>query len=90
LEASTRAIGPAPPERVWEHYTSPQRWPQWAPQIVAVEFDAPRIAAGLTGVVRGRLGVRAHFTIVEVDEPDRTWAWRVRVGPVRLWLGHGV
>jgi hypothetical protein len=44
----------------------------------------------VTGQVSGPLGLRVRFVVSEVDEQRRTWAWRVRVGPLRLTLWHGV
>jgi hypothetical protein len=90
VEGGTRAAGPAPAALVWERYAEPARWPGWAPQITGVEASAPRIAPGVTGRVRGPLGLRAAFTITAVDEAARTWAWDVRAGPLRLHLRHGV
>jgi len=84
------ASGPLDPAEVWERYAVPARWPQWAPQITAVTASAPRIAAGVSGRVHGPLGLRVPFVITAVDEHRRTWAWRVRIGPVRLQLRHGV
>lgn len=86
----TRATGPAAAAEVWERYAVPARWPQWAPQVTAVRAGAARIAPGVTGRVHGPLGVRVDFVITEVDERRRTWAWRVRFGPLRLQLSHGV
>ena len=90
MEASTRASGPAAAETVWERYAQPSRWPGWAPQIRDVETRAARIAPGVTGTVRGPLGLPVRFTITAVDEAERRWAWDARVGPVRLHLLHGV
>jgi hypothetical protein len=90
VEAGTAATGPVLAAQVWERYAVPARWPEWAPQIIRVEASGPRIAAGVAGRVRGPLGVRVRFTITEVDEVRRTWAWRVWVGPLVLRLRHGV
>ncbi|MDQ2583749.1 SRPBCC family protein [Saccharothrix yanglingensis] len=90
MEARTRAPGRAPAAVVWERYAEPARWPGWAPQITGVEASARRIAPGVTGRVRGPLGVRVAFTVTEVDPTARTWAWDARIGPVRLRLRHGV
>ena len=84
------ATGPIGPDEVWERYAVPARWSQWAPQITGVEPSAPRLAPGVTGRVRGPLGVRVRFTVTEVDEAARTWAWLARLGPLRLALRHGV
>lgn len=49
-----------------------------------------RIVPGLRGRVRGAFPPAARFVITAVDELERTWSWRVGVGPVRLELDHGV
>ena len=90
MEGSTRATGPVPAAEVWQRYAVPARWPAWAPQIRRVDTSAARIAPGATGYVSGPLGLRVAFTITDVDEARRTWAWDVRLGPVRLHLRHGV
>jgi polyketide cyclase/dehydrase/lipid transport protein len=90
VEASTRASGPVPADEAWERYADPCRWPDWAPQIRRVETAAARITPGATGTVRGPLGLPVRFTITEVDEAARRWAWDARVGPIRLHLRHGV
>jgi hypothetical protein len=35
-------------------------------------------------------GVRAAFAVDAVDHDRRTWAWRVRLGPIVLRLHHEV
>jgi hypothetical protein len=90
VRAGIRVAGPVPATQVWERYAVPARWPGWAPQIRAVRASAPRIAPGVTGRVHGPLGLRVDFVVTEVDEPGRAWAWRVRIGPLRLQLRHGV
>lgn len=90
MEAGTRARGPRAAGAVWEDYADPHRWASWAPQIRRVDTAAARIAPGVTGTVRAPLGVPVRFTVTDVDEAARTWAWDVRVGPVRMHLVHGV
>ena len=90
MERGVRVTGPLPPARAWERYAEPARWAGWAPQIRGVTASAERIAPGVTGRVRGPLGVRVAFVVTDVDEQRRTWAWDVRCGPVRLHLRHGV
>lgn len=82
--------GPDDPDVVWERYAAPDLWPTWAPQITAVDYPLPRIAPGVGGTVHGLAGVRVKFTITQVDEPRRLWAWRVRIGPLRMHLDHTV
>ncbi|MGY1666862.1 SRPBCC family protein [Geodermatophilus sp. SYSU D00696] len=84
------ATGPEPPAEVWERYAQPARWPAWAPQITGVQVPVPRLAAGVTGRVRGPAGVSLPFAVESVDEAARRWAWTVRAGPVRLHLLHWV
>lgn len=84
------ATGPASVDEVWDRYTTPARWPGWAPHIRSVEHDGERIAPGSSGIVRGPLGVRVRFVIDDVDDVARTWAWTVRVGPLRVPMRHGV
>ncbi len=84
------ATGPLPPAEVWERYAEPARWPTWAPQITGVEVPVPRLAAGVTGRVRGPVGVTLSFAVESVDEAARRWSWTVTAGPVRLRLLHWV
>lgn len=84
------ARGTAPADVAWERYARPDRWPGWSPQIRRVETTAGRIAPGVTGTVRAVGGVSVDFEVLDVDETARTWAWRVRCGPVTLHLGHAV
>jgi Polyketide cyclase / dehydrase and lipid transport len=90
VERRTHVTGPVPTAQVWERYAVPARWPDWAPQIRGVEATAGRIAPGVTGRVRGPLGVRVSFVVAEVDAKARTWSWDVRFGPLRMHLRHGV
>jgi hypothetical protein len=95
VERGVRVTGPLPPARAWERYAVPARWAGWAPQIRGVTASGDRIAPGVTGQVRGPLGVRVAFVVTDVDEQRRTWAWTVtagagRCGPVRMHLRHGV
>lgn len=85
-----RAGGTAPVDVAWARYAVPARWPSWSPQIRRVEASAPRIAAGVSGRVRGPVGVMVDFEVLTVDEQARTWSWRVRLGPIRLHLRHAV
>lgn len=84
------ATGEVPADEAWERYAKPARWPTWAPQITGVTVDAPRIRAGAQGTVFGPLGVRADFTIDDVNEDARRWSWTVRRWPLVVHLQHGV
>ncbi|CAI7978082.1 SRPBCC family protein [Frankia sp. Hr75.2] len=49
-----------------------------------------RIVPGLRGQVHPLAGPAARFLVTAVDEFERTWSWRVGIGPLRLDLDHGV
>ncbi|KAA0942597.1 SRPBCC family protein [Streptomyces apricus] len=85
-----RAIGPASTGTVWRRYTHFQQWSGWSPQIRAVHTDAACIAPGVRGRVESVLRIGVAFVIEDVDPERRSWSWRVRLGPVRVWLKHDV
>lgn len=82
--------GPASIGDVWERYAVISAWRGWSPQIRSVEATAPRIAPGVTGIVRGVAGAFVSFRVESVDEQAHTWTWRVGVGPLTAELVHGV
>jgi hypothetical protein len=84
------ATGDVDPDEAWARYSVVRCWPAWAPQLTGVEAGADRIAQGLTGRVRGPLGVTLPFVVDEVDDAGRQWTWSVFAGPVRLQLRHWV
>jgi hypothetical protein len=84
------ATGPVAPDEAWDRYRRPARWSSWAPQITGVVTDADRIAQGVTGRVRGPVGLSVPFVVDEVDEATRRWRWTVQVGPARMTLLHWV
>ena len=97
MQTSISATGACPADAAWERYADLDRWPDWAPQISGVAVTVPagdgpsrRIAPGMRGTVRAVGLLHVAFEVLEVDEVARTWSWRVRVGPVRLHLDHGV
>jgi hypothetical protein len=90
VQTTVSARGPASPAVAWERYADLDRWREWAPQITGVEAPSRRLRPGLRGTVRAVGVVRVGFEVLDVDEAARTWSWRVRVGPVRLELVHGV
>jgi hypothetical protein len=90
MRRSVAVVGPVDVAEAWERYAVISRWPTWAPPILRVEASAPRLAAGVSGVVHGPLGLRVSFTVEAVDEQARSWSWAVRSGPVRMRLVHQV
>ena len=84
------ATGPVAPAEAWDRYLHPARWSSWAPQILGVDTDAEQIAQGVTGRVRGPLGVTVPFVVDEVDDASQRWRWTVQVGPARMTLLHWV
>ncbi len=84
------ASGSLPADEVWERYTQPVWWPQWAPHIREVDYPEAAVTPGSTGRVTGVGGVVALFRIDAVDDVARTWSWSVRSGPLRLSFEHGV
>ena len=76
----------APPERVWELLSRPDRWASWAPHLRGASgLGEPEVKPGARGVVRlaGVVPVPATITAKRAGED---WSWRV--GPVTL--GHRV
>jgi hypothetical protein len=90
VRTSVSARGPLAPADAWERYADLDRWPAWAPQITGVSAPRRRLEAGLRGTVRAAGVVRVPFEVLAVDDAARTWSWRVRLGPIRLVLHHGV
>jgi hypothetical protein len=90
VRRTVAVAGDADADVAWERYVVVDRWPTWAPPIRHVEASAARLQPGLTGVVHGPVGIRVSFQVDQVDEPTRTWSWRVRSGPVRMSLRHAV
>jgi hypothetical protein len=85
--------GQQPPDEVWDRYVRPARWPQWSPQITAVDYAPRRLVPGTKGLVRGPLRVSLPFEVLAVDESDparRTWRWRAGVLGVHVELEHVV
>lgn len=82
--------GAAEPETVWRRYLYPELWSSWAPHLTGVQSDTPVIAAGTRGTVKVVHFFTAHFRISHVDTAARTWTCRVRFGPFRLLLEHGL
>jgi hypothetical protein len=89
-----RACGAADAATAWERYAVPALWSSWAPQIQRVDASTDRLRAGTTGTVHAGLVRRptlpVPFEVLALDETDRVWEWRARVGPISLRLEHGV
>ncbi|MGW5733177.1 MULTISPECIES: SRPBCC family protein [Streptomyces] len=83
------AAGAASPETAWERYVNTALWPQWAPQIRAVDTE-PTLRAGMRGRIHPLAGPGVSFVVEAVDHQARTWQWRVRMGPVKLRMWHAV
>lgn len=84
------ATGAADPDTVWNRYADLALWRTWSPQIRSVQADGTRLVNGLSGDVVGPLGVRVHFVVDAVDGSERSWSWRVQLGPIRVRLAHDV
>lgn len=82
--------GEARADEVWERYTRPALWPDWAPQITGVDTDAEVIERGVRGRVHGPLFTFTPFRIRSVDHSARRWSWWVGFGPLGLGMDHGV
>jgi hypothetical protein len=87
---SQEVTGPRDPAAVWERYAVPGSWPEWLPQIERVELSTPRLSPGATGKLHAPMGVAIPFTVESVDEGSRTFAWTIRVGPLKLRLENWV
>ena len=84
------ARGPTAPDEVWDRYATLARWPESAPQISRVTAGADRLALGVRGTVYVAGALPVPFTVTSCRPQDRTWSWRVRLGPVTLDLEHAV
>ena len=84
------AAGRVSAGEAWERYAQVAWWSRWSPQIRSVTCSSPRIRTGVTGRVRGPLGVGVDFVVDAVDEEARRWTWTVRKGPVEVQLHHRV
>lgn len=90
MRRTIEVAGPAAVSDVWERYAVIAAWPSWSPPIRSVDASAPRIAAGVTGAVRGVGGLLLSFVVEEVDEAANRWSWRVAAGPLVVTLDHTV
>lgn len=82
--------GSADPATAWARYESTARWPEWAPQIRAVDPPAAALRPGLRGTVVGPFGLRVGFVVDEVDAGNRSWTWTVHVAAIAVRMHHVV
>jgi hypothetical protein len=82
--------GDASADEVWRRYADLDRWPRWAPFILAVEAQHSHLEPGLAGVVRAVGRVPVDFVVLAVDPATRAWSWQARLGPISLLLQHEV
>ncbi|WP_206510507.1 MarR family transcriptional regulator [Rhodococcus sp. BGS-1C] len=92
MQTTIDATGSASATLAWERYMNPDRWPEWAPQIMGVDYEHDRLTADTTGRVHGPLCVRIDFEILDVDETEWTWTWRAwwQQRALGLTLTHAV
>ena len=72
----------------WERYADVRLWSRWAPQIRSVEAGSHRLHVGLTGTVRGPLGVAVPFVVEEVDAAAHTWRWTATMLGLTVRMRH--
>ena len=90
MRATISASGDAEPAIVWSRYTNLKLWSTWSPQVQEVIAATPHLAAGLTGLVVGPLGLRIPFEVLTVDAEAMEWSWHVRFGVAHATLDHAV
>lgn len=80
----------APPARVWQVMSEPERWHEWTPSITRVRLlDGPALAVGGRAVSRQPKLPPALWKITDVD-PGRSFTW-VSVAPgLRVIARHEV
>ncbi len=67
----------APPERLWELLTHPERWPEWGPSLIRASSTNTPIKLGSRGSVQLALfPVSMPFVITEYTHL-RSWTWKV-------------
>lgn len=90
MQRTISVSGRADPATVWARYRSTAQWPEWAPQIRAVDPPEAALRPGLRGMVSGPLGLRVPFVVDAVDDDHRTWTWTVRVSAIAVRMQHDV
>jgi uncharacterized protein YndB with AHSA1/START domain len=77
---------PAPPAEVWRIVSDPNRLAAWWPGVSRVE-EASREAWTTVLVSRTGKSVRADYTLVEAEEPERVmWRHEVEASPFERLL----
>lgn len=74
----------APVDLVWRILVDTERWPQWGPSVVDVDYGQRWLEQGATGRVKTVLGVWLPFEVT-VFEPLEYWFWNVAGMPA---TGH--
>ena len=68
----------ATPEAIWEYLAEPSHWPEWDPDMAAVEADAPGFANGQAWTVhlaQPKITATVEFADVEAS---RQLGWNIR------------
>jgi uncharacterized protein YndB with AHSA1/START domain len=79
-------VVPAPPAEVWRVVSDPTRLPAWWPGVSRVE-EASREAWTTVLVSRTGKSVRADYSLVAAEEPDRVeWRHEVEASPFERLL----
>jgi len=67
----------ATPEAVWELYSQPERWKEWAPHVRAPRgLGSPEVEPGASGRIR-LAGLAPVWAEVTAKRPGNSWTWRV-------------
>ncbi len=76
----------APADIVWRILIDSERWPQWGPSVVEVDYFQRWIEAGAIGRIKTVLGFWLPFEVT-VFEPREYWHWNVAGVPA---TGHRI
>ena len=80
----------APPERLWAVVADPHHLPRWWPGAERVEDASPEEWTLVLRSGRGK-AVRADFTMVESDPPERLcWRQELEATPFERFLAESV
>ena len=75
IHRSTKIL--ATPESIWEYLAQPKHWPEWDPDMAAVEADAPGFENGQAWTVRLDQPITATVEFANVDA-HRHLDWNIR------------